>query len=126
MSNCLLGPNYQLCATRSCTNRSATVFYHFLLSAAVGFTTKDVVYKWWSKNSHEAIERAEGLSISEFEIGYIGIFETTTLYRTGESKVNFLVVHAVLIKAGSFGEPNQDNYVYELSRKRQTVSIKHR
>ncbi|XP_015748152.1 PREDICTED: glycine receptor subunit alpha-2-like [Acropora digitifera] len=51
-----------------------------------GFTTKDVVYKWWSKKSHEAIERADGLSISEFELGYIGIFETTTLYRTGEKK----------------------------------------
>ena len=63
-----------------------------------------MVYKWWSKNSHEAIERADGLSISEFELGYIGIFETTTLYRTGEKKkVNYLVIHAVLIKAGSFG-----------------------
>ena len=61
-----------------------------------------MVYKWWSKKSDEAIERADGLSISEFELGYIGIFETTTLYRTGEKKVNYLVIHVVLIKADSF------------------------
>ena len=44
------------------------------------------------------------MSISEFELGHIGTFETTTLYRTGEKKVNYLVIHAVLIKAGSFRE----------------------
>ncbi|XP_068732853.1 glycine receptor subunit alpha-4-like [Montipora capricornis] len=48
-----------------------------------GFTTKDVVYKWLSQKSHEAVEKGDGLSISEFDLGSIRIFEVTTVYKTG-------------------------------------------
>lgn len=48
-----------------------------------GFTTKDVVYKWVSTDSSEAVEKDPGLTTSEFDIGPIRIFESTTMYKTG-------------------------------------------
>ncbi|XP_020602968.1 glycine receptor subunit alpha-2-like [Orbicella faveolata] len=48
-----------------------------------GFTTKDVVYKWISSKSTEAVEQDPGLTTSEFDIGPIRIFESATLYKTG-------------------------------------------
>ncbi|RMX60941.1 hypothetical protein pdam_00003451 [Pocillopora damicornis] len=44
-----------------------------------GFTTKDVVYKWVSTDSSEAVEKDPGLTTSEFDIGPIRIFESTTM-----------------------------------------------
>ena len=54
-----------------------------LFFVQVGFTTKDVVYRWRSKEGEEAVERDVGLSISEFDLGTIRIFEDTTIYKTG-------------------------------------------
>ena len=66
-------------------------FYSFLFSK-VGFTTKDVVYKWVSTDSSEAVEKDPGLTTSEFDIGPIRIFESTTMYKTGKT----------LLKASNF------------------------
>ena len=41
------------------------------------------MYKWISQDAHEAVERDVGLSISEFDLGTIRIFEATTVYKTG-------------------------------------------
>ena len=41
------------------------------------------MYKWLSQKSHEAVEKGDGLSISEFDLGSIRIFEVTTVYKTG-------------------------------------------
>ena len=41
------------------------------------------MYKWISQDAHEAVERDVGLSISEFDVGTIRIFEATTVYKTG-------------------------------------------
>lgn len=40
-------------------------------------------YKWISKESREAVERDEGMPISEFDLGSIRTFEITTVYKTG-------------------------------------------
>ena len=57
---------------------------NFFFIFQVGFTTKDVVYKWISSKSTEAVEQDPGLTTSEFDIGPIRIFESATLYKTGK------------------------------------------
>ena len=44
------------------------------------------MYKWLSQKSHEAVEKGDGLSISEFDLGSIRIFEVTTDYKTGNKE----------------------------------------
>ena len=56
----------------------------FFFVFEVGFTTKDVVYKWISSTSTEAVEQDPGLTTSEFDIGPIRIFESATMYKTGK------------------------------------------
>ena len=58
--------------------------WNVFLVFQVGFTTKDVVYKWISSTSTEAVEQDPGLTTSEFDIGPIRIFESATMYKTGK------------------------------------------
>ena len=64
-------------------------------SLLVGFTTKDVVYKWVSKKASEAVEMDKQLTTSEFDLGDIRIFEATTVYKTGTAKQLKLIINDV-------------------------------
>ena len=64
-------------------------------SLLVGFTTKDVVYKWVSKKASEAVEMDKQLTTSEFDLGDIRIFEATTVYKTGTGKQFKLIINDI-------------------------------
>lgn len=49
----------------------------------VGFAADKVVYKWISQDSSEAVEKDPGMMISEFDLGSIRTFETTSYYKLG-------------------------------------------
>ncbi|KAM7428257.1 hypothetical protein ABFA07_016952 [Porites harrisoni] len=48
-----------------------------------GFAADKVVYKWISQDSSEAVEKDPGMMISEFDLGSIRTFETTSYYKLG-------------------------------------------
>lgn len=55
---------------------------HFIFGL-VGFAADKVVYKWISQDSSEAVEKDPGMMISEFDLGSIRTFETTSYYKLG-------------------------------------------
>lgn len=65
-----------------CTFRKFITLCHFIFGL-VGFAADKVVYKWISQDSSEAVEKDPGMMISEFDLGSIRTFETTSYYKLG-------------------------------------------
>ena len=67
---------------RVCTIQKIYSIVSFIFGL-VGFAADKVVYKWISQDSSEAVEKDPGMMISEFDLGSIRTFETTSYYKLG-------------------------------------------
>ena len=71
--------------------RQFVALCHFIFGL-VGFAADKVVYKWISQDSSEAVEKDPGMMISEFDLGSIRTFETTSYYKLGMMTYDGMVI----------------------------------